>query len=265
MSKHIFMRYPNGLRKALTLSYDDGPFEDIRMIELLDKHKIKCTFNINSGRFSGDDEVCKKYIDGGHEIAVHTVTHPRLDIMPSASIIQEVLNDRIALEQKFGTVVRGMAYPYGYYSDRAVEILEQCGIVYSRTTHATGGFDIPSDWLRLPATCHHNNPRLMELADKFIKSDCIFPELFYLWGHTHEFESNRNWNIIEEFAAFMGNRDDIWYAANIEVYDYVRAYEALQFSADESLVHNPSALSVWLQIGKGEPIEIASGKTVKLN
>lgn len=39
----------NGKKKAITFSYDDGVTQDIRLIELLDKYGLKCTFNLNSG------------------------------------------------------------------------------------------------------------------------------------------------------------------------------------------------------------------------
>ena len=38
-----------------------------------------------------------------------------------------------------------------------------------------------------------------------------------------EFDNNDNWNVIEEFAKKIGNREDIWYATNIEIYDYVNS------------------------------------------
>ena len=38
----------NGKMKAVTFSYDDGVTQDIRLIELLNKYGLKCTFNINS-------------------------------------------------------------------------------------------------------------------------------------------------------------------------------------------------------------------------
>ena len=50
--------------------------------------------------------------------------------------------------------------------------------------------------------------------------------------------------IIEEFAEYMGGRDDIWYATNIEIYDYVQAYERLIWTADAGRVYNPSAIPV---------------------
>lgn len=43
-----------------------------------------------------------------------------------------------------------------------------CGIKYARTTVSTGNFAVSHDRLRLPATCHHDDPRLFELADKFL-------------------------------------------------------------------------------------------------
>lgn len=48
----IFMRFPGGKSKALTLSYDDGVAQDIRLIEIMKKHGLKGTFNINSGLYA---------------------------------------------------------------------------------------------------------------------------------------------------------------------------------------------------------------------
>lgn len=98
----------------------------------------------------------------------------------------EIIEDRKMLESTFGRIVKGCAYPFGTYSDEVVEILRRCGILYARTTVSTRKFDIPTDWLRMPATCHHNDPELMNLCDRFLTSDNPrqFPQLFYLWG-TH--------------------------------------------------------------------------------
>ena len=45
----IFIQFPKGKRKALTLSYDDGVEQDIRLIENMKQHGLKGTFNLNSG------------------------------------------------------------------------------------------------------------------------------------------------------------------------------------------------------------------------
>ena len=47
----LFRRYPGFRQRALTLSYDDGTIHDVRLVEILKKHGIKATFNLNSGLF----------------------------------------------------------------------------------------------------------------------------------------------------------------------------------------------------------------------
>ena len=260
----IFMRFPGGKVKALTLSYDDGVEQDIRLIDIMKEHGLKGTFNINSGLYAPEGTVYPEgkihrrmtreaalelYKDSGMEVAVHGLTHPFLEQLPINLCTQEVLQDRINLERDFGGLVRGMAYPYGTTSDDVVASLKQCGIVYSRTTVSTEKFSIPTDWLRLPATCHHNNPRLMELAENFVTNEKNQgPLLFYLWGHSYEFEKNDNWNVIEEFAEYMGGREDIWYATNIEIYDYIAAYNQLLFSMDGKTVYNPSCVKLYFEM-----------------
>lgn len=275
-----FLRFPNGLSKALTLSYDDGVEQDIRLIEILNKHGLKATFNINSGCFSPDGKVFpagtihrrmtekqvkELYSDSGHEVAIHGYTHPWLETLPPAVVAKEILDDRQKLESIFEKPIRGMAYPFGTYNDTVVDILGNCGIVYSRTVVSTNKFDIPTDWLRMPATCHHSAPELMELAEKFVTKEFTdHSKLFYLWGHSYEFEANDNWSVIEKFAEYMGNRDDVWYATNIEVYDYVQAFDRLVWSTDMSMIYNPSAISVWVQVSRTDCIEIKAGETVKV-
>ena len=228
--KYRFLLFPNFRKKALTLSYDDGVKQDKRLLEIMCKNGIKGTFNINSGSFSIDEskgvrmsensakELYEKY---DCEVACHGVKHLSLSQVSSAQAVADVVNDRINLENLFGKVIRGMAYANGCYDDNVVEILRQCGIAYSRTCITTESFGIPTDWLRLPTTCHHKNPKLMQLAEEFLQdktshyfwSNANAAKLFYLWGHSYEFPRDNNWNVIEEFASYIGGREDeIWYA-----------------------------------------------------
>ncbi len=257
----LYMRFPDGKRKCLTLSYDDGVIQDKRLIDILKPYGIKATFNINSGLFAEQDaadqgrmslsQAKETYIGSGHEVAIHGVTHPFLTDIPLLRITEEVWNDRENLEAQFGGVIRGMAYPYGLFNDTVVDVLKAAGIAYSRTTLSTRDFRLPTDWLRLTATCHHNDSALPALTEKFLAdSPSGNPWLFYLWGHSYEFDGHDNWQVIEEFAAKVGNREEIWYATNIEVYDYITAYRNLQFSVDGAHVYNPSALDVWFEQDK---------------
>ncbi len=275
----MYMKLKDGKSKVLTLSYDDCVVQDIRLIEILNRHKIKATFNINTGEYLKEDATREKfygrmklseakdlYKNSEHEVAVHALMHPFLEKLKSDEVCYEIIEDRKNIEKQYGRIARGMAYPYGTYNDEVIEILAKCGICYSRTTKTTEGFGFPENWLTLHPTCHHNNPKLMELAQKFVNEKNIRVSdnwLFYVWGHSYEFDNNDNWQVIEEFVEFIGGRDDIWYATNIEIYDYVKAYEALQCSVDKSIVHNPSSTDVWFyQNGKTHCVK--GGETLYL-
>ena len=280
MARYWYMRFPGGKSRALTLSYDDCVEQDVRLMSIMDRYGLKGTFNLNGGLYPHEDKVwpegqihrrLKKaeatevFAESGHEVAVHGYEHQSLADISSVNATADVLRDRLALEEQFGRIVRGMAYANGSYSDSAVQILKDCGIAYARTTVATRDFKIPTDWLRLPVTCKHTDPRLMELAEEFITTEKRQPRLFYLWGHSYEFERDDNWNVIEEFAAYVSNHEDVWYATNIEIYDYVEAYRALQFSANGDRVHNPTALSVCFALRESSQttlITVEPGQTV---
>ena len=275
---HRYMRFPEGKRKALTLSYDDGVEQDVQLMELLERYRVKCTFNLNSGcyppegtvypagtihRRMPESAVSRLYRSPLAEVAGHSSTHPLLDQLAPSQAMKEIVDDRIRLEEQFGKLVRGFAYPYGTYSDVVVELLRAAGIVYARTVESHHSFKLPQDWLRLGATCHHDDPMLMKLAGEFVSQT---PErdswLFYLWGHSYEFEQHGNWDVIENFLKTVSGREGVWYATNLEVYDYCKAYEQLIFSADGKTVYNPSALPVWCQFDD-EIVEVGAGKTVR--
>ena len=272
----LYMRFPGGRARALTLSYDDGVEQDKKLMEILNRYGLKCTFNISSGLYAPEGTVYEEgrihrrmtkrealelYKDCGHEIAVHGLTHPWLEKLPLPVCVREVIED---LEAEYGGTVRGMAYPYGTFNDDVVSVLHNCGICYSRTVHSTERFDIPTDWLRLPATCHHDNPRLMELAKNFLEQPSWgAPWMFYLWGHSYEFEAKNNWNVIEEFAEYMSGREEVWYATNIEIYDYVKAYKQLNFNAAMTYVENPTAYELWFET-EGKLYSVKPGESLKL-
>lgn len=276
---NLFMRFPNGLAKALTFSYDDGVESDIRFMNILDKYGMKGTFNINSGGFAPEGTIYPKgtirrrmtksqclnvYTNCNHEIAIHGYSHPFLNSLPPATATAEIMNDRKNLEEMYGKIIRGGAYPFGAYNDTVVEILKNSGVAYCRTTQSTYSFDLPTDWLRLHPTCAHGDKKLFELADSFINAtNTRFSKLFYIWGHTYEFEEHNNWNIIETLCEKLAKSNDIWYCTNIELYDYMYAYEHLQFSIDMKFVRNMSALKVWFEYND-KVYEADSGKTIAL-
>jgi hypothetical protein len=245
------------------MSYDDGTVHDRRLAGIFDKYGIRGSFHLNSG-WLGDDRHIKAeelpVLFCNHEVSCHTVTHPTLTAVPRETVIKEITDDRRNLERACGYPVRSMSYPNGAFSGDVASLLRACGMEYSRTTVSTGGFNLPADFMMWHPTCHHNGG-IIEKLDAFLAAGRFHPlPVLYVWGHSYEFPAQDNWQLIEDFCQKAGGRDDLWYATNIEITDYVNAVRALRFSADYDVVYNPSAVSVWISVD-GEATEIGTGET----
>ncbi len=285
----IYKVFPEGKHKVLTMSYDDGKFADRRLVAIFNKYGIRGTFNLNSGLIDDGRRIDPsewRELYKGHEVATHTVTHPTIDRCPNTQIIEEYLKDRKFLESVMGYPIRGHAYPNGSFSKRVARIMEDMGIRYGRIVgdyyaeeYATrlarqespvdvvgdaNGFAFPENFMEWKATCHHNHNLLgFGKAFKELKKT-QYLYLMYVWGHSYEFDRDDNWDLIESFCKMMSGQDDIWYATNIEIVDYMEAFDRLQFAADLSFVYNPSFQSVWLVADDDRVVEIPGGATVKL-
>lgn len=262
-----FRVYPGGKRRIVTFSYDDGSKNDVRLIELFNKYGVKGTFHLNSRVFNDKNEDERRAFIAryrGHEIACHTVHHGWPTRMPASTLIAETMDDRRALERYAGYPVVGMSYPSGDYDDRVISALSACGIVYSRTTEATFGFGFPDDWLAWHPTCHHRDAEAP--AAEFLSaldSEWKRP-LLYIWGHSHEFKTEEDWAKQEKLVASLSGHEQVWYATNIEIYNYCEATRRVVVSADEKTLCNPSAIDVWVERDKKEVFVIPAGKTVTL-
>ena len=282
--RYVFMRYPGGKPKAVTFSYDDGVVQDRRLAEIFDKYGMKATFNFNTAgkrapKFT-KEEIHEIFLSKGHEIAIHGADHRANGSTRPIEGIRDVLECRLELESLCGRIIRGMAYPdsgitlmgnFGSY-EAVKNYLVELDIAYARTLGGDNNlFRLPEDFHAWMPTAHHNNPSLFDWIDEFCaleystyRTNRNAPRLMYIWGHSYEFSRDNNWERIEEICEKLSGRDDTWYATNIEIYDYVKAYEALVFSADEKTVYNPTGKTVWLtcdyKIYRIEPCE-----TVKIN
>ena len=228
-------------KKALTFSFDDGVTQDIQMIELLNQYNLKGTFNLNSGLLGKNrilfynlpmgakhlahykihpDDVRAVY--AGHEIAVHGVTHPYLTRLGDAEVFREVEEDRLRLSELAGYEVVGMAYPYNDYDGRVIRILqEQTGVRYSRNTKNSLSFDPQEDLFQIRPTIFvlKDFAELMALGQQFLELETDTPQVFCVWGHSHEMDYYPDsWVHLEEFCKLLSNREDIFYGTNAEIY-----------------------------------------------
>ncbi len=259
-------RFKNGKQHIVTMSYDDGPESDIKLIEIFNKYGVKGTFNLISNSFNNPNNWLQPKdvptVYAGHEIACHTVTHPHLEFLTPKAQYDELMNCRLALEKASGQIVRGLAFPFGTWSDETITAMKTAGLVYSRATSSTYSFRFPNDFMVWQPTSHHNQCIIYNIT----KAPWRVGSLLYIWGHSYEFrpQNDNNWELIETVCQKLAEvSDKIWFATNIEVVDYKKAISQIQISADEKIIRNPTAIDLWVSCDN-EPLKIAAGETVTL-
>ena len=233
-------------KKFVTFSYDDGVWQDRKLVDIFNRYGLKATFNLNSGLLGREDDYATYFgktirvdtikaeevreLYQGHEVAAHTLTHPNLTLCSDEEIVRQVEQDRLNLSELAGYEVIGMAYPCGGENNNdhvAKVICENTGIKYARTITSTGSFDFPQNLYRLNPTVYHladsTSPdgmsarmdELMAKAEEFLRADS---GLFYIWGHSYEFDLfDGAWERFEEFCAMISGHQDICYCTNKEI------------------------------------------------
>lgn len=258
--------FHDGKDKALTFSYDDAQIYDRRLVSIFNQNGMKATFHLNSGTLDKDGFVTSSEVEelyANHEVACHAVTHPYFNQLSGARTAAEIYEDRRALERCCGKIVRGFSYPFGEYNERLIETAANLGIVYSRTVQDTMNFTLPSDFMLWHPTCHHD-----KVTDEFL-DDFLNPQgyrnlsLLYIWGHSFEFERKNNWEHISHICDKLKGRQDVWYATNIEIYEYVTAMRSLVASVDGNMIYNPTATNLYLLVG-GKNVCLQAGMCINL-
>lgn len=218
-------------KKAVTFSYDDGNEQDIRLVEIFNRYGMKCTFNLNSGLNAENgswvymDKIKvnrlnlseSKEIYAGHEIAVHTSTHPDLTKCLEEDAWKEISEDADRLTEIFGKRPVGMAHPYGTYSDMVGKLMERTGLRYGRGVWESLDFSVPVDLKNFRPTCHHDQEQIFSLIDRFLMEETQTPRLLYIWGHSYEFEGKENWDHIERICEKLAGNKELFYGTNQEV------------------------------------------------
>lgn len=267
-------RFPGNKRFAVTTSWDDGVVEDRRLIAFMNERGLKGTFNLNSARLgrpgqpSGSgrveaSEVASLY--AGHEVAIHTLTHPHLPLLDASQVAHEVLEDRKALEDLVGYPVRGMAYPFGTYSAGVIQTLRGLGIVYCRTTASEATFP-PAEPLAWGATAHVFSESPMPVGERFreLVANPRGRGVYFVWGHSYEFaRPSDRWAEMERRLGPLCGCEEAWYCTNIELFDYEAARERVVIAANRRTAYNPSGIAVTLVVD-GRLVEVAGGARVSL-
>ncbi len=277
----IEMLFPQGKTKALILSFDDGRAEDRQLVQLMNKYGLVGTFHLNSNKLSTNGYLDKAEIKSlfkGHEVSVHSFNHPSLSRLSKIDIVYEIVEDRKELERLMGYPVRGMAYPFGNTNEQVIDAIKGLGIEYARTVGDTYNFSVPTDFLKWQPTIHlfgktnyipndtandrKELAQFYKLIDDFINTKELV--LLDVWGHSWEMGNTQTkWDETERCFKLLANNSAIYYAKQIELVDYIQAFNNLKFSVEKTMVYNPSAITVFFK--KNEKVySVAGGMTINV-
>jgi len=79
-------------------------------------------------------EVAAMQRDGGVAFEAHTATHPKLAEISAADARRELAGSKDALEQKLGTQIKTLCYPYGSVSEAVQDMAGEIGYTQAVTT-----------------------------------------------------------------------------------------------------------------------------------
>jgi peptidoglycan/xylan/chitin deacetylase (PgdA/CDA1 family) len=120
------MRWPDGFRAAVSLSFDDArPSQLVFGLPALDAHGVKATFYVTVQAMKLRLDDWKRAVANGHEIGNHTMNHPcsgNYEWMRREHILESYTIERIAediaaaddeIEKMLGLRTKTFAYPCG--------------------------------------------------------------------------------------------------------------------------------------------------------
>ncbi|MFD7733077.1 bifunctional polysaccharide deacetylase/glycosyltransferase family 2 protein [Kitasatospora phosalacinea] len=85
--------------KTVVLSFDDGPSPEWtpKILKVLADHGIRADFFVTGSMTTRNPELIRQIVAGGHEIGLHTFTHPDLAYQSHARISWELAQTQLAL------------------------------------------------------------------------------------------------------------------------------------------------------------------------
>ncbi len=237
----------------ITTSWDDGHELDLKLAELLEKHNLKGTFYIpirNSEQPVMNTNLMKE-IGKNHDIGGHTVNHIYLNTLEKEDAKYEVSKCKVMLEDILGKKVEAFCYPGGKYSKRDIDLVNDAGFLFGRTTRLLRTTFDPDSKLMdtsvqaynhsnlvLTAHCLKNNnfipiiqnlfflkgnKNFQKLIEDMIKKISTTGGVFHLWGHSWEIEQKRLWKELESVFKIISNKINVDYLDNTECWKYTKA------------------------------------------
>lgn len=225
----------------VTTSWDDGHELDLALASELAVHGLPGTFyvaplcrGIPAQKRLTNSALLE--LADSFEIGGHTLTHPHLSRITPVEARREILDGKVALEDRIGRPVTSFCYPYGDYGKEHPDIVRGVGFTLARTVERFCTRE-PDDLFQMGTTVHAyrhlvDGPQIARRARSFrsaagmwrnwerlgrrmFEETCVNGGVFHLWGHSWEVDDNDDWlrlrricdEISDSDASFVTNAE----------------------------------------------------------
>jgi peptidoglycan/xylan/chitin deacetylase (PgdA/CDA1 family) len=130
----------------IALSFDDGPSPwTPPMLDLLAEHRARATFFVLGANVPGREDILRRALAEGHELGLHTWSHPNLTELSDDLIREEMSKTKAEIERAVGVSCRLWRPPYYAVDERVRLALAETGLVEAQCSIAPEDYHWPAE------------------------------------------------------------------------------------------------------------------------
>lgn len=115
--------------KMIAISFDAswGAERTEQILDILDKYHVKTTFFLVNIWIEDYPDLASEIVERGHEVGLHSETHPHMTELSDSQIIAELQNNSKMITDTCGCTPKLFRPPYGDYNNRVIELADSLG------------------------------------------------------------------------------------------------------------------------------------------
>jgi peptidoglycan/xylan/chitin deacetylase (PgdA/CDA1 family) len=161
MNKNYFIvpSEPDGDKKVVLLTFDDGPKEQElidQMIEVLDKHQAKAIFFVNGYRIKQNPDLLTQLHEAGQIIGNHAWDHINLRNLTEQEVKQQIGDVQVIVEELTGSRPEFFRPPFGAANEGVKQIVSNENMLFMTWSNGS------EDWVKAYQTPEGVTQRVME-------------------------------------------------------------------------------------------------------
>lgn len=116
--------------KKLAISFDAawGCERTEKILGILKKYDVKATFFLTNIWLEDYPDMAKKIADAGHEIAMHSVSHPHMPQLSKKEMQSELDGNSEKITEVTGVTPSLFRFPFGDYDNASMQVLAENGV-----------------------------------------------------------------------------------------------------------------------------------------